>query len=226
MKNLKFLMALVMALFCLNASAQFTTSGSSSKERVSGSGWNSFYLQFNPSTFNIDIKHADNQNFNGLLLGYSKAFSLSSSIPLFFEVGGGLEYSFFSEDYEDDYYYDEYKSKFSMLSIKVPVNVIYNFEIPNSTVAIAPYAGLRFRGILLAKEKYEDDYDDETIDYFDKDDVGKDNVWKRFQVGIQTGANIKFNNKFFVGVGYGLDLSEVCDKTKISEVSISAGLIF
>lgn len=224
MKNLKLLMMAAMTMVCISASAQFTNTGSGGSSDVNTSGWNSFYVQFNPSWINYDIKHVDSDSFIGLQLGYSRAFSLSPNIPLYLEVGGALEYSFFSPDTDDDdyyYYYDDEDITNYWLSLKVPVNVVYNIQIPNSTIAIAPYAGMRLRGILLAKEKYGD----ETYDYFDKDDVGKDATWKRVQVGAQLGTNVKFN-KFFIGLGYGFDITEVAKKVKFSELSFTAGLIF
>lgn len=223
MKNLKFVLAAVMASFCLGASAQFTNSGgrSTSTSSANTDAWSSLYFQFNPSTMNIDVHGAKDQDFTGLLVGYSKAFSISSSIPLFIEAGGALEYSFYSEDE-----YGDGETNFSMLSIKVPVNVVYNYQFPNSTVALAPYAGLRLRANLLAKEKYEYGSYSSTVDLFDEDDMGKDYTWKRIQIGAQLGANVKFNNKFFVGAGYGFDFSEIAEKCTISEFSLTAGFIF
>lgn len=59
--------------------------GMSSFAQSSIDGWNTIYLQWNPSTFVPD--KGDSESFTGLSVGYNKAFSISQNIPLFFEVG-------------------------------------------------------------------------------------------------------------------------------------------
>ncbi len=220
MKNLKSLLTAVLAFGCLSVSAQFTNSGGGVSSNANSEGWSSVYFQYNPSTLVIDYSGAKDRSFTGLMLGYSKAFSISSSLPLYVEAGGALEYSFYSDEVGG---VDE---KVNVLAIKVPVNLVYNYEIPNSSVALAPYLGVSLRGIILAKDKEEWNGGDKTYDLFDKDDVGKDGQWKRIQFGAQLGCNVKFNNKFFLGLGYGTDFTEICKKEKMHEFIISAGLIF
>lgn len=36
----------------------------------------------------------------------------------------------------------------------------------------------------------------------------------------------RFNNKFFLGIGYGFDFNEIAKDIKVNEISISAGIVF
>lgn len=244
MKAFKLLAVAALLAASTTAQAQFTnTSKSSSSASGSNEGWSTFYVQWNPSSINIDVKNADDQSFTGFSLGYNKVFPIASGTPLFIEAGIGLQYSFYtfdSEDAEDmdydDYgsgdYYGDWENKYNMLSAKVPVSLMYNFRITNSNISIAPYAGIDLRFNIFGKMKHSSDseYDDEDDDdknLFDKDDMGsKDNTWKRFQFGWHIGVNARFNDSFLLGVSYGSDFSELYKKAKISTTSITLGYCF
>ena len=235
MKSIKVFATAAMLAVGMSASAQFSGGGSSSSSTVDTNGWSSLWVEWNPSSFKYDVKNADNQSFTGLSVGYSQAFNVLPSKPLFVEAGLGLQYSFYKEDLGDgyDYYYDDYdaEQKFSMFSFKIPVNLLYKFDIPNSTVSLMPHAGINLRYNLSAKMKYtyEDYYDDESaeVDLFDKKDMGSDKAtWNRFQLGWQIGVKARFGQSFLVGVSYGSDFSEIAKKTKISTTTISLGYAF
>ena len=258
---------MLMAAFALlatgSAFAQFANSTGGAKKTsttANTSEWSSVYLQWNPSNFVTDVKGADDQSFTAFTLGFNKAFSIMQNQPLFIEVGGAVQYSFYSEDamdddeWEDDLHYlfgkdyedyDMPKDKFGMLSLKVPVSLTYNWQATDNIV-IAPYAGLTVRFNLVGSmwTKFDEDYVDDVKEYrklyyeeiqkqeeskniFDKDDMGdKDATANRFQLGWQIGVNFKFNNKWYLGAAYGADFSEFSKKTKISQPSITAGLLF
>lgn len=238
MKKVKFLMAALMLTMGLTASAQKGIS----------KGWNTVYLQYSPGSVNNDEKEADNESYNAFSLGYNRAISLSSSIPLYLEVGGALQYSF--KTIEDDEEFDDYatlKYKYNLWSLKVPVSVLYDFKISNSKVHIAPFAGMTFRYNLSGKCKQElemsselEDYMDEygydldeiyeeyenEYDLFDKDDMDKDGVFKRLQVGYQIGVSARFNNKFMASIAYNGDFSEISKKVKVSQWNFTLGYCF
>lgn len=234
MKSFKFLAMAAFLAVVTSASAQFTNTTSSkspsSSVGVNTDGWSTIWVEWNPSTMKYDSKDADDESFTGLSFGYSQAFSLTSSIPLFAEVGLGIQYSFYSDAYEDDK--DDYTEeiKFNMVSAKVPANLMYLFQIPNSSISLIPYVGVNFRYNILAKEKWtvEGYYEDieEEYNLFDKDDMGKDAKWNRFQLGWNIGAKARFGGKFLVSLSYGSDFSEIAKKTKISTTSISLGYTF
>jgi len=253
MRNFKMILAATLLAVCTTASAQF----SNQKGTNSTNGWSTLWVQWNPS--NLTPDKGDSESFTGLSLGYSKAFSASSNVPIFIEAGIGVQYSFSTIDVTDDddddvsaawqYWYGSadgcIEKKTSMLSAKVPVSFMYDWQIPNSSVAITPYAGLDLRFNIIGKSKYEipgeywereethnyiKNYDDEILEdanIFDKDDMGgKDFTWKRLQVGWHIGVNARFDNKFLVGISYGQDVSEIVKDTKIHTTSITLGYCF
>lgn len=220
----------ILAAVCTSASAQFasSTSGATATNDVSTDGWSSVYVQYNPSTLAAD--KGDDFDFTGLTIGFSKAFSISQSKPLFLEAGAVLQYSWYSEDveyyYEDDYYYEEFDAseKINLFTLKVPVNLTYVFNLPNSGISIAPYAGINFRYNISGKYKIEDE--DEDLNIFDEDDMGhKDATWKRFQIGWQIGVNVNFQ-KAYLGVSYGSDFTEIVKDCKMKTTSITLGYKF
>lgn len=203
-KTLLFAAALMV---CASASAQFTTSSSrSSSSSQLERGWNSVYVQYNAQKFRGTDDSDFLKSMNGVTVGYNRGIGLSSSIPLYLEIGGGVQYSAKSKDDVD----------FHLLSAIVPVSVIYHFNIPNSIVAIEPLAGLNFRyniwGEIKDKSGDDDGYrysydetEDNKTNIFSDKDTG-DNPAERFQVGVHFGVNVVFN-KFVLGVKYNIALS-------------------
>lgn len=247
MKTMKSILVTLLLAVSATASAQFTnTHKRSSSKTVKTTGWDYFYVQWNPSSFNFDIDDADNQSFTGFSVGYNRAFGIANKTPLFLEVGAALQYSHYTEDgkvlmyfYDEDYEDIEYdvvdgEEKFNMFSVKVPVNLLYKFDIPNSSVSLLPFVGATLRGNISAKKKVcvtDDDYDldgieDTEYDLFDKKDMGSKEKWKRFQIGWQIGVNAHFGESFLVGLSYGSDFSEICRKTKINTTSVTLGYRF
>lgn len=168
MRKIKFLAAAAMLAVCSSASAQFSNSkGGSQSSSVDSKGWSTIYVQYNPSTISIDVTGADDENFNAFTVGYNRAISISSSAPLYVELGGALQYSFKSKDMLDELAdgsdvdadqlgeYMDPKQKFNMLSLKVPVSIMYDWKINNSNVHIAPFAGITMRYNIFGNEKME-----------------------------------------------------------------------
>lgn len=247
-----------------SASAQFTNGSSSSASSANTEGWSTIWVEWNPSTMKTDIKGADNKSFTGLSFGYSQAFGLTPSMPIFVEAGLGVQYSFKKEDKLEDYA-DQFglnedelsllmnpEVKFSMFSAKIPVNLMYAFQIPNSSIMIAPYVGVTgrfnisgtntmkynitedFREFMkdyygYSSKQIDEAYGDKDSNLFDKKDMGSDKAtWKRFQLGWQIGLKARFNNTFLVGVSYGTDFSQICEasKIKVATTSITLGYTF
>ena len=216
-----------MAMFTLASQAQIVSSRSS-RITTTGSvgnydGWNTIYLQWNPSSFSQEV--GSSESFTGFSIGYNHAFSLTQSIPLYVEAGVGVQYSFW-----DGVYNKMPDCKIKFLSAKVPVSLMYKFDIPNSTISIVPNAGLDLRFNILGKlknDELEEFYKKSSFNLFDKDDMGDDDyTWNRFQIGWHVGVNFMFNNQFLIGASYGTDFSEITKSCKIHTGSITLGYCF
>lgn len=224
----KFFVFAIMAIFTLATQAQIVSSRSS-RITTTGSvgdyskGWNTIYLQWNPSSFSQEV--GSSESFTGFSIGYNHAFSLTQSIPLYVEAGVGVQYSFW-----DGVYRKMPDCKIKLLSAKVPVSLMYKFDIPNSTISIVPNAGLDLRFNILGKlknDELEEFYKKSSFNLFDEDDMmGDDYTWNRFQIGWHVGVNFMFNNQFLVGASYGTDFSEIVKNSKVHTGSITLGYCF
>lgn len=152
---------------------------------------------------------------------------------------------------DDDYYGDAipgefiYTYKENMLSLNIPINLTYRLNVTKD-FAISPYFGFDFRINLMGKGKtklsadidsdYGGDYtEDDVMDdfkdryepsnLFDKDDQGKDYVWKRFQAGWHIGVNFDYK-ALHIGVNYGTDMNELAKKTKLKTTTVALGFNF
>lgn len=225
MKKFKFLLT-AMLLTCSSMSfAQFMNGGSSSSSS-DVPAWKGFRLSYDRTFMSYDIEDADNTDMNGFSVGYVHSFNIAKSLPIFLETGAGINFARYSdsESFDDE----EYKVSLTTLGLTIPVNFVYGIGI-NDKLTIKPFTGLYLRANLMAKEKDEYTFDGETEseDYnlFDKDDVGKDGVWNRVQVGWQIGTTLDIN-KFNVGISYALDFNEIAEKTKTSKFSVNLGYNF
>jgi hypothetical protein len=230
----KFSILTLLALFSLATQAQIVSSRTSMTTRQviekDLGEWSTFYIQWNPSSIKPD--GGSSESFNGYSIGYNKAISLTQSQPIFLELGLAAQYSYknkkdTNEGYISGYgwYSNDVESTFTMVSAKIPVQLDYVFNIPNTNIDLVPNLGLDLRFNIIGKVKQEAGGDSESIDLFDDDDMG-DNAWKRFQIGWHIGINAMFNKQFMVGLSYGSDFSEIAEKTKINTTSLTVGLCF
>lgn len=223
MKNFKFFVVAGLLAICGTASAQFSNTTNTSSSTTGVNEWESITFEYAPSKFAYD-GDGDDQSFTALSLGWTRGIGLSKTTPLYLELGMSLQWSFYKETQEG--YYGDYDMKFNMVSMKMPFSLGYQFNLSDGQIALAPYAGLDLRLNLFGQMKKTYDDDGEKWDVFDKDDMGKDDKWKRFQVGWHVGAKCTFSQKFTLGVAYGADFSEIAKKTKCNSFRISAGVRF
>lgn len=223
------LLATISAISMVSFAQADSNWGANSKSKSSVSeGWSSFYVQYNPSKLVVDTSGDDDQSFTGITVGYNRDIGITYGTPIYLEVGVAAQYSFVKKDgylFDDDDDYD-FEMSWNMGSIKVPLSLTYDWEV-SPAVSIAPYAGLTARFNIFGNMSAENDYDDKSVNIFDKKDMGsKEAVWKRFQIGWQIGVNLKFNETWYLGASYGTDFSEVCKKIKIAQPALSIGFIF
>lgn len=209
MKIIKFFAAAALLAVSIEANAQFTNnSGGSSRSGSGTDGWNVVWAEYNPIRVNIEEgDESEHISMSGFSVGFSHAFSLSQETPILLEAGIGMQYANYSKNNYD----------LTIWSIKLPVNILYDFALPNSSISIAPYAGLLLRFNVAGPMEYKGS---------DAGDAFDDGDWNRFQIGWHVGVKARFAQKFMVGVSYGSDFSEITDDAKVQTTSISVGFAF
>lgn len=240
-----FLLA-AMAVMSLASQAQIVSSRSSmvTKEEAPKNGWSTFSIDYMPGSFSAD-KGTDkkSQSFNGFGFTWTKASSLTSELPIFLEFGFAGQYFTFSEDFKISGY--EFEQTGKMASVKIPLNLIYSYQIPNTEISIDPYVGIYGRVNVWGKTTLKATLAgiDDSYNIFDKDDMGdEDYTWGRFQLGWQIGAKVRFANSFFVGASYGSDFSNIVkyaafldskaenissvEKVNVNHATLSLGFVF
>lgn len=256
MKVIKSLAVTALMAVSTTASAQFTDTESTLSSSAGTEDWSTFYVQWNQTSFSHFSKGCP-ELFTGFSIGYNTAINILQNTPLFVEAGFGLQYLFHTHDLTEEFGLEDYTEdvspeiKYDMVSVKIPVSLVCNWQIPNSKIAIAHFAGINLRYYISGNEKltwnmssefenmlrnesgmsyeeFNDHYGDKDKDLFNKRDMGSDDAaWNRFQIGWQVGVNARFNNSFLFGLSYGSDFSKIFKKCRINTAtSITLGYCF
>ena len=162
--------------------------------------------------------------------------------PLYLQYGLNLQYTYHINEDQDDVSYNgtKYSAGFKILTtfftMKVPVNLLYSFQIPQTSLSFMPYAGAHMLVHLSGRQK---DTEWESINgkknsttevksLFKDEDMGS-NPCNRFGLGWQVGAKIAYDRLLF-GLGYEgylLNLQKGDDyKVRMPQVNISLGIMF
>lgn len=221
MKNLKYYLSVCLLACSTMASAQFANSGSNSTigttTNSTAETWSGLRVSYKPITMEIDDEEED---MTGFSIDYVFSFKLSETTPLFLETGIGYQYASWDESYDDE------SMEIMLHSLNAPLNIGYKHQF-NNDISIMPFAGINLRGNLVGSMVHElgDYYDneEEEADLFDDDDM--EDPWKRFQLGWQIGIGLNFN-KFYAGISYGGDFSEIAEDTKLKNTSLTIGFNF
>lgn len=228
----KILLLTALALGALAVSAQSVGGGRSSGGTEVSKGWNTIYLQYN----NVGCSHEKinwertigwkpKESMHGFTLGFNHAFNITPSIPLYVETGLGLQAAFYSDSrteydqWDDDDQLDT-EIKGHLLSAKIPVNILYQFKIPSTDIAIEPLIGIDCRINVLGKatEKethygYNTKVQEQETNIFDTKDMKGAGISKAasyFQIGWHVGANFAYK-QISLGFQYGQDFNKCLD---------------
>lgn len=139
-------------------------------------------------------------DINVLSFGYMHSMKFCGTRHSFLQVGGMLSYSWAERDVD---YYQNVNCKLAMISLEVPVDVMYRLPFADGSCALEPYVGFSFAGYL-----YGDLKNDMTssINVFDKDVEGH---LSRFMFRARAGLNISFGHVYFGGE-YSHDINKFC----------------
>ena len=218
-------------LMNVSASAQFMQSNGGSKAKASVEDvFNTVDLTYSPVTMKATMGGSSlTEDYNGISLNWSQARLMTDKLPIYLQYGAGAQFSWYTDSSSDGYY--NYKTTTTFLTVKVPVNVLYNFAIPNTNLSVMPYLGLNAQVHVLGQSNASREYEGETETYktnfFSKDDM--EEPYNRFVLGWQIGAMVSYD-KYFVGIGYNGPVTSLAkkgdNKIQTSQVNISLGIMF
>ena len=206
------------------ASAQIVSSSSRSLVAEEYPNYSRIFVSYAP--MQLSPEHGESITATGVELGWQGGWSVSKTMPLYVEGGLNLRYNWNTEEESKGDY--SYKVSDTFLSLNVPVNIAYKWAIPGAEdLSLVPYIGLHLTGNIIGSEKEEwDEYGysgDETYNFFDEDDMGKDNTASRFQIGWQIGVGLNFK-KLYLGVGYSAEFGGYFEKVNTGGFRFSLGL--
>lgn len=185
-------------------------------------------------------KYMNGSDYNGFYVDWTfVGIPVVENLPLCVEAGIRFNYEYNKSEVNKT----DYKTTF--MTVGIPVNLTYRFEIANSGVRISPYAGINFKVHALGEQKYtvEEPHtttigagtrfettttstikSKKTINIFDKDKNGGIK-YNRFQMGWQVGVNLEFK-KFYVSFGYGTDFIKIAENINTSNLTVGIGFSY
>lgn len=210
--------------------------------------FSSVYLQYNFESQKVKSgSHSESESGNSVSAGYNYAFPISSTLPLYVEAGIAAKYVWKSEDGQK---FNMLSAKVPVnLLFSYPVNESFAIE-PYAGIYLRGNIFGKLKYDSDSDSDYgwdddddwdddwdnmvddwsrqsnsralasKDDDDDDSIDLFSKDDMG-DAAWKRIQLGMQFGVRARISNKFLVGIGYSMDLTNI-SKYEVYHTDISS----
>ncbi len=183
-------------------------------------------FQFNPVYFTPTSGQSKSRI--AFSLGYRGHARMFASVPFFYTMEAAVQYTFDS-DKSSERVNGETVSKeitFNMWSGKVNSCIGYGLKIPNLDILIIPEAGIDFRCNLYGKSKTEIKYGTQTtnskINLFDENDMGKDGVWKSFNLGWHVGLSFRILDTL-IGFSYQRDFTEIYKNCYMDQFNITAG---
>lgn len=226
----KYFLSLCFAACATMASAQMESKSAYSIYETED-GWQGLRVSYKPIV--MDVKESGDLDLNGVSLDYVKAFRVGGNVPLFVEIGAGLQWAsyFDKEIVEESGIEITTEERFSVASINVPVNLAYQCFLSNK-VSLTPYVGLNIKGHVFGQSAVVamSEYAGETakvekeMNLFDSEDMNE-NPCKRFAIGWHIGATVTFS-RFNLGVSYGTDFTEFNTDTKFMTTAVTLGVNF
>lgn len=196
----KFVLAATIAALSLGASAQ--SSDAPASYSLAGISYDNTHL----GGKNFEFGSKESMGLNGFGLEYTYGHRLSSTLPMYLEAGLKFNMGFGSVTESDEE--EDYKLSMQQMRFSLPISFAWRFNATEN-LAVTPYAGIDFRynAMWRVKDEYESEGEKEEYDWvslFDKDKIGEDETWNRFQMGWHIGVRAEYN-RVFLGLSYGTD---------------------
>ena len=207
----KFFSLAAMALFVsMTAFAQGgdikTSSSKDMKTTVTDEGmafhYSRFFFGYAPTSFSFDYKDVENKTMHGFNTGWIGGWNVTGRrLPIYVESGITFNACFGEGITDSD----------KLMSLEIPINATYRWNIPNTRIFIAPYFGFHFKVNVAWLDEEDDSVFDTNYGYringtfyetMDDDDA------KRFQFGMETGVNFDLAH-FTMGIGYNYDFMPI-----------------
>lgn len=182
-------------------------------------GYNQVGVSYELETWSY--KYLDKPDLNGFGIGYIHGFSLSKTTPVYLETGLKMTMGFWSETYKDGRYKEELD--LTKMSFSVPVNVAYKFNFADGKMGLSPYLGINLKLNALAKMKFTEGDESESISLFDKDEM--DDPASRFQCGWHIGARFNYGS-ILLGLEYGTDFNRFFKENNTGTFGVTLGYQF
>lgn len=169
------------------------------------SGYNRIMFNYSPVFTGIKVNEVKlegegaGKTLQGGSLSYTRGISVSKKLPMFVEVGLGVQFN--SGDIIDGYTtdYDRLKLGLTLIRANIPVAFTYRFALGQSKqIKISPFTGLNFGINILTSDDKHSYYN--TLNNYN---YSEDN-YNRFQMGWLIGANFTFK-RFNLQIAYTLD---------------------
>lgn len=175
---------------------------------------NMLYMQYGYSPNDYLTAGAPHLHFNEYALGWARSIQIMEEKPYFVEAGINAKFSHSDGDATREY------SAFNLLAFRIPVNAVYKFYLSKTRdIALAPFAGINCRAIVLGKEKRGD----QQLDIFDGESCLEG--WKKVQIGWQAGLKLCFD-RMYIGVSYGRDFPDDSKSPRSYETHAHIGVCF
>ena len=207
MKNVKFMLPVLMLFLCTSVDAKLIKDVEKGYNRIqldyNGTWWTGSETGMGGSKFQSTAAvTADKDYFWGFDFGYLRGIKLAKKAPLYLEVGASLVYSSI-DNVESNPMNNEGEDQCDVtvrqLSFEVPVFITYRFKF-ESGFHISPYIGAKFRANAMMKlayvksvrgEKYEtnDLFETESYTYDGEEFSSK---YRRFQACGEVGVNFGY----------------------------------
>ena len=223
-----------MLLIASLATSSAVMAQSASDSPISLDSWETVKFSYSSSTLEFDnIYDIDDMDFNVFSFEYLEGYNIVDNKPVFLEWGIGAEVMNTKD--EESAYIDgtsiSAETRTTIVDFYIPVNIGYKLAINNNTT-IMPYVGIKAQLNIFGEEEMKVSAgtysEEETIDLFDKKDMGS-NTLKHGWLGWHIGATVEGNN-WSIGVRYGQSITDEflnkIDDCKLSSVTVSVGYFF